>query len=278
MSTEFGNAGESNAPLGAVAVDSPAAPAAQNEPTEPTVIDLDENALIRFKGAKEPVKFGDYGKTFQAQATRAQQARAQIERELAQERDRAQRYEQQLQQQRQQQQQGPQQDVFAELRALPYLNGEEAVKVVQSIGHQFQQRDQIILGLARELQKLQQSVGGITQTNVQAQFESKIDKYLSDGGYGPELRDLAIETYLAYNPGPDLDEEFPRILAERVEQVQKYVAAQQRQKLEQARRQPFVPGRGGSVGPSKPTALDPRANPRQVADALWDSIQVGNNT
>lgn len=279
MADEFNAPTESgSAPLGAEAASGPGNNSvAQTPVAEPNIYDVDDSSLIRVKGSKDPVKFSDYGKQFQAQATRAQQERARVEKELAQERELRQRYENERQTQ-QRQPAGQQPDVFADLRALPYLSGEDAVKVVQSISSQIQQRDQITIGLARELQKLQQTVGSLNQTHTQSTFSSKIDRFLSEGGYGPELKDLAIETYLAYEPTSDLDGEFPRILAERIDQVQKYVAAQQQKKLNEHRRQPFVPGRGGNGSPQKPITLDPRADARQVADQLWDSIQVGNNT
>ena len=62
----------------------------------PTVYDIpDDNALIRVKGAKEPVKFGDYSRGFQAQATRAAQEAANLRRELQAERSRREQFERQ---------------------------------------------------------------------------------------------------------------------------------------------------------------------------------------
>jgi hypothetical protein len=271
---QIGSEPGASTPIGTV----PAASSTPATPSEPTVLDLSDDALVRVKGSDKPVKFSDYTRGFQAQATKANQERARIERELAARDERLRQLEQERQRYQQQQSQGPQADPYADLKQLPYLSGEDAAKVVQSLSQQFGQRDQIILGLAKELQKLQQSVGGLNQTHAQRTFESKIDRFLSDGGYGPELKDLATETYLAYEQSPDLDAEFPRILAERVEQLTKWISAQQRQKVEAARKPAFIPGRGGQAGPSKPLEVKPDSNARDLADQLFGMFAEGPAT
>ncbi len=250
-------------------------------PDSPTVLDIpDDNTLVRVRGSDKPIKFGDYSRGFQSQATKAAQERARVERELATERQRVAEYEARLKQVSQQAsgQHGNQPDVYSQLESLTYLDGPTAAKVVQSIAGQIQNRDRILLGLAQELQRLQKTVGGLNESHVQSGFSSKIDRYLSDGGYGPELKDFASELYLAYEPGPDLDAQFPSILAERVEALTKYVEAKRQASLNAARKSPFVPGRGGQAGPTRPLELDPKASARETADKLWDLMQVGPGT
>lgn len=253
-------------------------PSTDSQAAEPTVYDLDENALIRVKGSDKPVKFGEYGRSFQAQFTKASQKAAQLERELAARQAKLDAYERERQEASRQVPNQNQPDVYDQLRQLPYLSGEDAAGVVQSIGEQFKQRDMVLLATLKKLQQMEQIVGGLHQTSTNAAFDSKIGNFLKDGGYGEELRDIATELYLAYEPGPELDEAFPRLLDERVKQVEAYAEARRRTALERARRQPFVPGRGGQAGPNKPLQLDPRANAAETAAALWDRLQPGSET
>lgn len=244
-------------------------------PAEPSVIDLDENALIRIKGQEKPVKFGEYSRGFQSQFTRASQKAAQLQRELEQERQARQRYEQERQRAAQQGGQA-QPDVYAKLRELPYLTGEEAVGVVQSIGREIQQRDYIMAAALKELQGLKKLVSGLHESSSDAQFESKIGKFLADAGYDAQhegLRDLAKEIYLAYE-GDDLDYEFPRIFGERMTQIEKFFEARRQAASSKARSNPFVPGRGGVATPSKPLQMNPAASPKEVVDQLWEQLQA----
>lgn len=238
-------------------------------PAEPTVYEVDENTLIKPKGANAPIKFGDHTRGFQSQFTKAAQEAARLKQAL-QERD--QRIAQiEAAQKQAQANQGGQQDPYAQLRSLPYLSGEEAAGVVQSIGQQFQQRDAILLAALKKLQELSGVVQNLHQSSTMSSFDAKISKWLQDGGYPPEAADLAKDIYLAYE-GEDLDNEFPRIFAERWAQVENLIEARRQQKVQQARRQPFVPGKGGAAGPSKPFELPGDANPRQIADLLFDSM------
>lgn len=261
-----GGSGADSAPIGTVpAGGGPSTPVSN----EPAVVDIpDDNMLIRPKGSQKPIKFGDYSRGFQAQTTKAQQEAATLRRQMAERDAQIQRYEQERERSRGDQR-GQQPSIVDELKALPYLDGQQAARVVSGIAGQFQQRDQLILTLAQELQKVKRMAGGLHESHTQASFNSKIDRFLSDGGYGPELKDLATETYLAYEPGADLDQEFPRILSERIEQLQRWVEGQRRTKLEAAKRQPFVPGRGGNTGPQKPLEVKADASPREMADQLF---------
>lgn len=243
---------------------------------EPSVVDIaDENTLIRVKGSDKPVKYGEHIRGFQSQFTKASQRAAQLERDVATRDARLAEIERQQNLQRTQSQQ-PQagQDIYSQLEALPYLDGKMAAQVVQGIGSQIQQRDQIMLGLLNQVKSLKEIVGGLHGSAQNSSFEAKIDRHLSEGGYSPALKDLATELYLAYEPGPDLDQAFPQLLADRVAQIRASFESERTQALNAARKQPFVPGRGGSVGPSKPLTLDPRADSRTIADQLWNAMQV----
>jgi len=240
-------------------------------PAEPNVFDLsDENALIRVKGSDKPVKFGEHVRGFQSQFTKASQKAAQLEKDLHQERQLRQQHEQALNQAKQhggQQQQG---DVFQALRALPYLTGEDAVTVVQSIAQQIQQRDVILINALRQMQQMQQTVRGLHESSVGSGFDTKIAGWLQKGGYPPEAADLAKEIYLAYE-GDDLDNEFPQIFANRWNQVEKLFEARRSAKIQANKRVPFLPGKGGQGTPSKALEVKPNASAREVADQLWNA-------
>jgi hypothetical protein len=268
-----GAGGGGNAPIGA----DPAGGGGASTPAanEPTVYDMDENALIRVKGSDKPVKFGEHVRGFQSQFTKASQQAAQLKKELEQERTQRTRYEQELQRARQGGQGGGE-DVYAQLRQLPYLTGEHAVEVVQSIGQQLQQRDRIMAAIVNKLQMVEKGYGSLHQTNSAAQFESKINKFVDDAGLGKDYLDFAKELYVAYE-GDDLDQEFPRILSERVEALRKAFTGERERKVAAARQAPFVPGRGATTGPSKPLEIAPNAKPSEIADLLWRQSS-GNDT
>lgn len=245
-----------------------ASSAAPNASAEPSIIEVDDNSLIKPRGSDKPVKYGEHVKGLQSQFTKASQRAAQLERELAQERAERSKYQQQ--QQTQQQAPANNEDVYASLRALPYLSGEDAVNVVQSIGEQLRQRDMVLLGALKQMQQMQKIVSTLGETHSSQSFESKINGFLQQGGYDSGYADLAKEIYLAYE-GDDLDNEFPQIFASRVEQIEKLIEAKRAGKLAQARKQPFVPGKGGQAHPSKPLQIKPNASAREIADELFGS-------
>lgn len=240
--------------------------------TAEQIYDLtDGNRMIKVPGQANPVKFSEYSRQFQSQFTKASQKAAQLEKELAVERAKREAYERS--QQQTQQPQGQQEPaIYEQLRALPFLSGQDAVNVVQQIGEQFKQRDMVILAALKKLQEFEQTLNGLSTNSTNQAFESKIGKFLSDGGYGEDLRDIATELYLAYEPGPELDEAFPGLLADRVKQLEAYLEAKRQKALSSARRT-FVPGKGGNAGPTKPVQLDPRASAASTADALWETLQ-----
>jgi hypothetical protein len=242
-------------------------------PAEPSVIDLDENALIRVKGSDKPVKFADHVKGFQSQFTKASQRAAQLERELAQERQQRSQLQQAQQAAQQAKNNGASnEDIYAALRQLPYLTGEDAVNVVQSLGEQLRQRDMVQLATLQRLQQMQQIVSKLHDNHTSQSFESKINGFLTQGGYGPEYAEYAKELYLAYE-GDDLDQEFPSILANRLAGLEKLIEAKRQQKVQNARRSPFVPGKGGTANPSKPLQIKADASSKDIADELWATFQ-----
>jgi hypothetical protein len=242
----------------------PAAPAAHAAAPEP--IELSDDALIKVRGSDKPVKFGEHVKGFQSQFTKASQEAARLRQALKEREDRIRQFEEA---QRKSQSQQGNEDVFAALRSLPYLKGEDAVQLVQEIGQEIRQRDMIMLAALRKIQELERVASGLHEVHSSGAFDAKINKWLTDGGYPLEAADLAKEIYLAYE-GDDLDNEFPRIFEERWRQIEKVIEAQRQQKIRAARPQPFVPGRGGDVKPSRPLEIKPASSSRDVAEELFN--------
>lgn len=241
-------------------------------PAAPTAIDMDDNALIRIKGSDKPVKFGEHVRGFQSQWTKAAQKAAGLEKQLQERNAEIARYreEQQRAQIRPQQGQG-QPDPLDELAKLPYLSGQDARRLVQGIGEQIKQRDQVLLGVLKKMQQIQGTVGGLHNASSNQAFEGKITRWLSEGGYPPEAKNLAKEIYLAYE-GDDLDDEFPRIFGERWSEIEKIIEARKAAAVAGARKQPFIPGKGGNAHPSKPLDVKANSSSKELADLLFSGM------
>lgn len=243
-----------------------------------TAAELQADGLYRVPGQDKPVKLSDYVRGFQSQATRASQRAAELERKLQEREAALARYEQGQRQQGQQGQAPAQPGMIQQLESLPYLSGKEAAQVVQSISAEINMRDQVLLAMAKQLQAIQQTVKPMYESSATTAFDTKINGWLQAGGYPQEYSDLAKELYLGYEPGPELDQEFPQILAQRIATVEAALDRKRKQAAEQARRNPFVPGKGGQAQPSKPFGLKPNNNARADADAIWEAIQTGQLT
>lgn len=261
-----------NAPIGAEPSNS--TPVGGETPA-PKPIELSDDTLVLDRTSGKPVKYSEYNRTFQSQFTRASQEGARLREELTRERAQREAYEKQLAQSRQPSQpnQNPQGELFERLKSLPYLNGEQAAEMVQSISGEIAKRDQILTVLAKELVQARNTLNGLYTNHTNSTWESQMTNWVSDLGYDPKtpgVMDIAKEIYLAYE-GADLNQEFPRILKERMGQLEQVFEARRNANLQAARRGPFLPGRGGNANPSKPLEMDPKASPRQIADQLWNT-------
>lgn len=239
-------------------------------------LEIDENRLIRVKGQDKPIKFSEYGRNFQSQFTKVSQRAAQLQKDLESERQARQQYEQQVRQAAQVPQAGGN-DVFSQLEALPYLNGQQAAAVVRSIAEQIGQRDQVLLATLKQLQQMQGIVQSLHGERQGTAFDAKIANFVKDAGYPAEITQWAKELYLAYE-GDDLDDEFPGILKERYEGFNRAMDAQRAAKVRQARDgKMFVPGKGGNTGPTKPFQIKANASPAEIADALFPPGGFGSD-
>lgn len=256
-------------------------------PGTPQVIDLTDDSMVRVPGQKDPVKYGEYYRGFQSQFTRkAQEAaraaeRAQQLEQAIQERDQRLAYFQRQQQSAQQA--APGQALREKLAQLPYLSGQQAAEVIEHVSGQFdqfgsalQERDAALVLLTRQLMQVNQVVNSLKDRTSSADFDGKIHSYVESLGLPTEAEELAKEIYLAYE-GDDLDEEFPQILRTRWEQIENAIRQRDRQKVEAARRVPFLPGKGGTGAPSNPLNNLSRASARDIADSLWPGLGEGGS-
>lgn len=252
-------------------------------------VDISDDTLVRIPGQATPVKYGDLYKRLQADHTRKTQAAEKLRQQyqtqnqqVAQERSRLEQIAASLVQ-RQNQPQGDQSanDPFlTELGQAKYIDGAMAVKMVQQIqqggfapiAKAIQDRDKIITGLYQQVVNLSKTVQQINGRFSGQDFEGKIDRWMSDGGYPTEAKQLAKEIYLAYE-GEDLDQEFPAIFQERWNQIQGILEAQRKSKVDAARAFPKLPGKGGAGVAPRGISFKGNETPKQITDALWDSLQ-----
>jgi len=251
-----------------------------------TPISLSDDSLVTFKGVDKPVKFGEHYRGLQSQLTKTAQERSRLQQELERVKSEQARY-QQASQQRQQgmgTQQARQASIAEQLRSLPYLNGNEAARVVESIESQIgdmrsgsQQQIQALAVLAYQLKQMQDQQRELVQQRRMTDFQGKLGKWREELNL-PEaegIQDWLHETYVAYE-GDDLDERFPDIAKKRWEQLAAAVRASDKRRAEELRKQRFVPGKGGEARPSK--GLDERldrASPKEAADILFENFVAG---
>ena len=258
----------------------------------PSVYDLSDDSLVRVKGQGDPIKFGDLTKRQQADYTRKTQQAENLRRQATKEQEEVRRERARLEgiaaslASRQQGGQNGQVDPFLEeLGKAEYIDGKTAVKIVQAIQQQMgapianaiAERDKVIKQLYTQVVRLSNQQQQIDSRFGSQDFDGKINKWLSDGGYPPEAADLAKEIYLAYE-GDDLDNEFPEIFARRWTQIEQIHEKRRQAKVEAARRAPMLPGRGGNGSASKPIGLKGNESAKTLADSLWDAMQAGDQT
>jgi hypothetical protein len=260
-------------------------------------VDINDDTPIRgVPGFNEPVRYGDLYKRLQGDYTRKTQQVAKEKQAFEAER---QRYQQEIKAERQrieqmaqtvlQRQSSPtnQTDpLFQKLSTAQYIDGPLMAEFITNLQQNglapivkaFQERDQITQNLYKEILELRKTVGQLHGRTQEQDFEGKINRWLTEGGYPQEAKDLAKEIYNAYE-GEDLDNEFPTIFAARWSQLQNIMRAQDRKRVDDAKNlSRRLPGRGGAGAPSKPVGLKGHEKARDVASALWDAIQTGEES
>lgn len=258
----------------------------------PEAIDLSDDSFVRIPGQQKPVKYGDHVKSLQSDYTRKtqeaaarQQALEAREKAWTSERQQQENYLKNLTAQLLEKANkggGNQADPYEAIAKLPYLDGQTAANLLRAIQEKgfgtvttaIRERDEVIKGLYNELHAMKNQFQTFQGSNATQQFESKISKWVSDGGYPPEAVDLAKEVYLAYE-GDDLDNEFPQIFKARWEQLQSVFSGIQRKRVDDARRPKFpFAGKGGQGTAGKGIQpLKGNESAKQASDILWDLMQ-----
>lgn len=253
---------------------------------EPSFIDIKDDSLIKAPGFDKPVKFSELTKRQQADYTKKTQElarqRSEWDRTRKSEETRLQELATQLLA-RQNSGQAPQgNDFLNKLRAKTYLDGQTAADLFQeiqeggfgSIKQELAKRDQVIDALYKQVVNLQKGFSSVQGERANQAFESKIGRWIKEGGYPEEAADLMKEIYLAYE-GEDLDNEFPSIFEGRWKQLNSAIQAMQRKKVDSARSLPFkLPGKGGQATAGKPIGLKGDESARDTADKLWEVLQA----
>lgn len=276
------------APLGTEAVESStAAPDTSASPSPGSdgtsqPVSFTDDTLFTPPGAKAPVKYGEWYRGLQSRLTKASQEAAEYKRAQAEQarqieaaKDQLARYEAYIRNQQTTQAGSP----LDKYKTLPYLTGEDAYSLAEQLkqeygvyGQELSKRDQILTILAQELLNLKQGFGSVQNERASASFETKIGNWVKELGLPPEANDLAKEIYLAYE-GPDLDAEFPSILRNRWEGLQKLFRQTESKRIAEARQRPFVPGKGGEATTAKPLDIKPNATSREIAEMLFPLLQ-----
>lgn len=262
---------------------------------KPTPRDFSDDDLVRIPGQAEPVKYGDLYKRLQADHTRktqeAARAKAAVDAERSQWQSERQKQESELRQISAallaQKAQPAAQDPFAGLDQLQALDGPTAAKLFNHIRENgfgvvakaIQERDQVIQALHNEMKSLRDTVTGLSGQQGSQRFESFIAKTVADAGLPPEAKEFAKVVYLAHE-GPNLDAEFPEILQNFWNQQQSVIQAQQRAKVDAAKKaQGMFPGRGGQGVASKLAGgLKGHESAAEITNRLWESMQAGSAT
>ena len=253
----------------------------------PQIVELTDDSMVKLPGAKDPVRYGDHYRTFQSEFTKRAQEAARAKQELGKLQGQIQDYRRRMQSQQQQGQGQPpstaarMKELGDSLKSLTYLNGTDAARVVEQLTQQFvaseqalSQRD-LALGLMyKKMQQMAQTVNQLHGRHSSTEFEGKINNFVAQGGLPKEATEFAKELYLAYE-GDDLDQEFPKILKQRWEQLAGIYKSSEKKRLDEARRQPFVPGKGGNGTPSRPLQNLAKASAKEIADAIWPGAVDG---
>ena len=245
-----------------------------------SILELTEDSMVKLPGAKDPVRYGDHYRGFQSEFTKRAQEAARLKQENARLTQQHQDLQRRIQSQQQPQQQQPNklQELAGSLKSLTYLNGEQAAGVVNQVMEHFaaqdkalQQRDMALALMYKQMRQMGATLQTLNGQHTSGQFDAKISKFVKDSGLPEGATNWAKELYLAYE-GDDLDQEFPRIMKERWDEITGLHKAAEKQRVDQARQRPFVPGQGGNGVPSKPLGNFTKSSAKEIADALWPGM------
>lgn len=208
---------------------------------------------------------GSWPKEFQAEFTRWRQqetARAEQERQAWTQKE--QQYQQVVQQlvQRMQQAAKPQQqqDPFAAVKDMPYVDGQTMAQLLQQVQQgyqpvqsQVQQLAATMNLLAKENAGLKQQLGGIQGESQTAKTENRFNTVRTSLGMpdNPTTRQILEDVFYSHEWNGLEDQEFQRYVQERWDGLKKLIREADKAEAMKARQMPFT-RKGGDAQPSKP--------------------------
>lgn len=246
--------------------------AAPQTPSGP--IELNDDALVTWNGAKEPVKFSNL-RGLQSQFTKVSQTKAKLERQYNEAVERNKALEAAIQRAQSSQRPTQQADPFEKIRQLPYLTGAEAAETVSAITAELGRRDQILQLMAHKIAELQNGYSSLSKTHSNQSFEKKLSGWVESLGLDPEFVEDAKIFYLAHDW--DDDSEFPDLYKAHLEKRASIEQRKAAARREAAKTKPFVPGKGGLSATSGEKSFAGKSAQEQ-ADELWPLLQGATQT
>ena len=238
----------------------------------PSPVSLSDDTVITYQGAEKPVAWRDFRSGHVPRAEHdAFTSRYNTSVEyLIQEARRIDQWRQYLQDQARRQTQGHGQDggraedPLASVRDLPLVDGQTIASLYDRIQKEgfgplhrtIQAYNQMITAINRRLDSIQGTVGSMSEERASYDFDRMITAEIKRHGYNPEhpaVREASRSLYLSYEPGEDLDREFPGLLKDHLTQL--FGAVREHDRAEAARLQKekrVFPSRGGTATPGQP--------------------------
>jgi uncharacterized phage infection (PIP) family protein YhgE len=194
-----------------------------------------------------------------------------------------QQYAQQAQQQAQQGQQS-QQTMLDQLRQMPYLDGATAAQLMERMVNEginplnkaIQNRDVALAQLHKQYKALQSNVGETRGAQAQKDLDSRFMKIREEQGLpdAEVIKEVMQDIYLSHE-GDSLDSEFPAMMRNRWEAIQKAVRDSDRAAAKKAKNSPF-PSRGGEVSPTSGKTGGYKT-PEERTNELWPMLNPGQS-
>lgn len=264
-----------------------AAPAAS--PT-PSAISFSDDTEFIPPGSDKPVKYKDFlgGYVPKSELTRMRQHdRTQIESErkaLKDQEAHVQRAAREIANRL-----GPQTpqtaDIYAQLEALPYMDGKTGASVVRQIAGAIAQRDQALGLLHNRLQQLEKGYGTLSGQSRQAEVSGLFSQVRTGLGLpdNPQVAGLIESEYHAHQGWDTVSaqervEHLKQIVQERVNGLKSLFQAEQKQRVDAARSASPASRMTALKVPRPKGRIPGSETPQELAEALFPMIAGAPNT
>lgn len=224
----------------------------------------------KLNGGK-PIKYSEAFKGFQSEFTKASQKAAALERTLAERNARLAALERDANAARATGSNATS-EALRQLSEAPYVTGAQLANILVGTANALKQRDEQVGKLLQVVGALRGHVESLVGASTSSAFDGRIAGWLKDAGIPADAAEWAKEVYLAYEPSAELDSEFPGILNTRWKQLNGLFETGRKAQLANARRTPWVPGKGGNTGPSAPQKMSGKESPKDVANQVWEAM------